>query len=92
MMAVTLKSGERVTGILRDQEGDDLRIYDTSSLPPISRNFAKAEIARTETLPTSGCPGDYASKYTLKQLLDLIAFLKTADPARPAVVRLQEIF
>lgn len=76
-MAVTLKSGERFTGIRRDEDATQLRIYDTSSLPPVSRGLLKSEIEKTERLFGSGCPGDYASKFTLKQLLDLVAFIKT---------------
>lgn len=92
MVSLTLKSGERITGILRDENEAGLRVYDTATLPPISRNYLKSEIAETRKLDTSGCPGNYAAKFTLKQLLDMIAFLKTADPAKPAVVSLKDIF
>ncbi|MGH9801542.1 MAG: hypothetical protein ACRD82_14355, partial [Blastocatellia bacterium] len=62
-----------------------LRLYDTSSLLPISRSFLKAEITKTEKLKTSVMPGDYGTKLSRKQLLDLVGFLKTAgvsDPGR----------
>lgn len=91
-MAVTLKTGERITGIKRDENEMALRLYDTASLPPISRNYLKSEIEKTEKLSTSGCPGNYAAKFTVKQLLDLIAFLKTTDPSKPAAVSLKELF
>jgi putative heme-binding domain-containing protein len=91
-LRVTLKTGERLTGIRRDEDAAQLRLYDTSSLPPVSRGLLKSEIETTEKLAISGCPGDYASKFTLKQLLDLVAFIKTADPARPAPVSLRDLF
>ena len=92
MVAVTLRSGERIAGILRDENETELRVFDTSSIPPISRNYLRAEIAEVRKLETSGCPGNYAARFTLKQLLDLVAFLKTNDPSKPAVVGLQDLF
>lgn len=76
-LTLTLKDGSRVTGVKRDEDATSLRLYDTSSLPPISRTFLKAEIVKTETLKTSAMPGDYATKYSRQQLLDLVGFLKT---------------
>ncbi len=76
-LALTLKDGRSFTGVKRDEDAISLRLYDTSSLPPISRSFLKAEIAKTEKLKTSAMPSDYATKYQRKQLLDLIGFLKT---------------
>ena len=89
---VTLKSGERVTGIRRDESAGGLRVFDTATLPPVSRNYLREEIAKVERGAVSGCPGDYAAKFTLRQLLDLIALVKTVDPARPATVTAEELF
>lgn len=75
---VTLKNGQRFTGVRRDEDETTLRLYDTSSLPPISRAFLKSEIAMTEKLKTSPMPADYGTKYSRRQLLDLVGFLKTA--------------
>ena len=92
MIALFTRSGEQHRGIKRDENEEAVRLYDTSVLPPISRNFLKSEIARVEQLGSPVCPGDYAEKYTLKQLLDLISFLKSADLKNPASVSLQELF
>ncbi len=81
-LAVTLKDGSKVTGIKRDEDATTVRLYDISSLPPISRSFLKAEIAKTETLKTSAMPADYATKLSRKQLLDLVGFLKTGESAK----------
>src|SRR5262245_14553366 len=91
-LAITLKTGEQYSGIKRDEDRTSLRLYDTSTLPPVSPNCLKSEITRTEKLSGSGCPGNYASKFTLKQLLDLVAFFKTIDPAKPVTVSLQDMF
>lgn len=37
-------------------------------------------------------PSDYASRYSLKQLLDLVAFVKSMDPTSRAGVTLKDLF
>lgn len=76
-LTLTLKDGSKITGVKRDEDATSLRLYDTSSLPPISRSFLKAEITKTEKLKISAMPGDYATKLSRQQLLDLIGFLKS---------------
>lgn len=76
-LTLTLKDGSKITGIKRDEDATTIRLYDTSSLPPISRSLLKTDIAKTETLKTSAMPGDYATKLSRQQLLDLVGFLKT---------------
>lgn len=76
---ITLKDGRRFTGVKRDENEMMIRLYDTSSLPPVSRAFPKSDLARMDKLTTSAMPADYGTKYTHQQLLDLIGFLKTAQ-------------
>lgn len=92
LLALNLRSGERVTGVKRDENAEQIRLYDLASLPPVSRNFLKTEIARQEKLGSAACPGGYAEKYTVKQLLDLVTFLKSADLKTPASVSLADLF
>ena len=77
-VTITLKDGSRFTGVKRDEDETMIRLYDTSSLPPVSRAFLKSEVAKTEKLKTSVMPNNYGTKYSRKQLLDLVGFLKTA--------------
>ncbi|HEX9000464.1 MAG TPA: c-type cytochrome [Blastocatellia bacterium] len=76
-LVLTLKDGQRFAGVKRDEDETALRLYDTSSLPPVSRAFLKSEIAATEKLKTSPMPANYSAKYSRRQLLDLVGFLKT---------------
>ncbi len=85
-ITITTRSGEKFTGVKRDEDETTIRLYDTSSLPPVSRAFLKSEVAKAEKLNTSAMPADYASKYSLKQLLDLVSFLKSSN------VSLKELF
>jgi putative heme-binding domain-containing protein len=78
-IAITTRDGVRFTGVKRDENEKIIRLYDTSTLPPVSRAFLKEEIVKTEKLTTSAMPGDYAARYSLKQLLDLVSFLKSAE-------------
>jgi putative heme-binding domain-containing protein len=91
-IALVTRSGEKYAGIKRDETDEALRLYDTSILPPISRNFLKSELASVQSLNSPSCPGGHAERYTLKQLLDLISFLKSADLKNSASVSLQELF
>lgn len=92
MIAITTRGGERFAGVKRDENETMIRLYDTSSLPPVSRAFAKSEVAKVEKLNASAMPADYASRYSFKQLLDLVSFLKSADQTKPASVSLKELF
>jgi putative heme-binding domain-containing protein len=83
---ITTRAGEKFTGVKRDENETTIRIYDTSTLPPVSRAVLKSEALKIERLNTSAMPADYASKYSLKQLLDLISFLKSSN------VSLKELF
>jgi putative heme-binding domain-containing protein len=85
-ITITTRAGEKFTGVKRDEDETTIRIYDTSTLPPVSRAFLKSEAPKIERLNTSAMPADYASKYSLKQLLDLISFLKSSN------VSLKELF
>ncbi len=90
-IAITMRDGARFIGVKRDEDEKIVRLYDTSTLPPVSRAFVKAEILKTEKLSTSAMPGDYAARYSLKQLLDLVSFLKSGDPAKAVSVGLKDL-
>lgn len=89
-IVITTTKGERFTGVKRDENERTLRLYDTSTLPPVSRAFLKSEVTKIENLKTSSMPGDFGYRYSFKQLLDLISFLKTTDPAKPVSVGLKD--
>ena len=74
---ITTKSGAKYVGI-RAESGSgsghaEFHFYDTASLPSVLRAIPKAEV-----VPVTGSPmpSDYATRLSLKQLLDLVAFLK----------------
>ncbi|MGH9755713.1 MAG: c-type cytochrome [Blastocatellia bacterium] len=85
-ITITTRAGEKFTGVKCDENETMIRLYNTSTLPPVSRVFLKSDVAKTERLNTSAMPADYASKYSFKQLLDLVSFLKSSN------VSLKELF
>lgn len=91
-VAVTLNDGRRVVGVKRDETPDAMRLYDASSVPPVLRTFLKANVTSVNEVDVPAMPADYASRYSLKQLLDLVAFLKSGDPASRASVTLTDLF
>ena len=87
---ITTKSGETFSGI--KTEGPDkgqFHFYDTSSLPPTLRTLPSSDIVSTKRLNGTAMPSDYASRLSLKELLDLVAFLRSS--ANPAPVTLADV-
>jgi putative heme-binding domain-containing protein len=82
---LTLTTGEVLTGIRAGETADAVRFYDTSSLPPTLRTIPKADVTASARHAASVMPNDYASRLSLKQLLDIVAFLRSAQPGAPPV-------
>ena len=77
-VTVTLKSGEIVTGMVRQETREFVRLYATGSLPPVLRTIYRDQIAATRPERKSPMPSGYGETLSRKQLLDLVAFLKGA--------------
>jgi putative heme-binding domain-containing protein len=77
---INTREGQKYVGLKRDETKDVVRLYDTSSLPPVSRAFLKSDILKMETLMSSVMPADYGEKYSKKDLLDLVTYLKAGGP------------
>jgi putative heme-binding domain-containing protein len=81
-VTVVTKSGERITGIKKQEERDRIRIYDTGSLPPVLRTIYRDQLQTVTAERRSPMPHDYGQTLTPKQLLHLISFLKSASVTR----------
>jgi putative heme-binding domain-containing protein len=90
-MRVTTKTGSIITGIKSGETADSVFFYDTASLPPMLRTIPKADITASAAHNESVMPTDYASRLTLKQLLDVVAYLKQAGGDRTAAVTLADV-
>ena len=87
---LVLRNGERIIGVKKEEDQESLRVYDTVELPAVLRTVQKADISTIESTNESVMPKDYASIYTVKQLLDIIAFIKSAQ-SKPQVT-LKDLF
>jgi putative heme-binding domain-containing protein len=77
---ITTRDGQPYFGVKSDETEDVIRLYDTSSMPPVLRTFLKSAVLNTEILRGSVMPGNYGQKYSQKDLLDLVTYIKAGDP------------
>jgi len=82
IVTVVMKSGEKITGVQKQDAPDRIRLYDASSLPPVLRTIYKDQIQTVSPETHSPMPHDYGKVLTRKQLLDLVSFLKSS-PVSP---------
>lgn len=90
-ITVSLRNGEKIAGVKKEEDAESLRIYDTTELPAVLRTVQKTDVAKVEYANESVMPKDYASLYTMKQLLDLLTFLKSSPQSRSSVT-LKDLF
>ena len=88
---IALRSGERIRGIKAEESGGELRVYDTSVLPPAVRTLVKADILSITPVGGTAMPSDYASRLPLKHLLDLVAFLRSSVAGAPVIVTFDDV-
>jgi putative heme-binding domain-containing protein len=89
---LTLADGEKIVGIVREEDEQAIRIYDLTELPAVLRTVQKERVAKNDKLSESPMPGDYGNVYTMKQLLDLVTYLKSSDPQSKQPVTLKDLF
>jgi putative heme-binding domain-containing protein len=77
-LRLTLRNGDKIVGIKKEEDAESIRVYDTTELPAVLRTIQKTEVVKVESANESVMPKDYASIYTMKQLLDLVTFLKSS--------------
>ena len=90
-ITVALRNGEKIVGVKKEEDAESLRIYDTTELPAVLRTVQKTDVAKVEYANESVMPKDYASVYTMKQLLDLVTFLKSS-PQSKSTLTLKDLF
>jgi putative heme-binding domain-containing protein len=89
-VTLTLRNGDKVIGVQKEEDTESIRVYDTTELPAVLRTVQKADVVKVETSSQSVMPKDYATAYTVKQLLDLVTFLKSSESKSP--VTLKDLF
>ena len=92
LFELTTVAGERLMVLKAGEQKQRIRFYDVTALPPVRRTLGRDQIESLEPQPGSPMPDTYAQRYTLKQLLDLISFLKGAGPGSSSAVTLEDLF
>lgn len=88
---LTTVAGERLTVLKAGEEEQRIRFYDVTALPPVRRTLRRDQVESLEPQSGSAMPESYGQRYTLKQLLDLVGFLKDAGPGSSATVTLEDL-
>src|SRR5262249_13338171 len=57
-VTVTLKSGDKLTGVKKEEDAESIRVYDATELPPVLRTIQKSDVASQETREQSVMPAD----------------------------------
>lgn len=88
---LTTVAGEHLT-VLKAGEGKQrIRFYDITELPPVRRSMKRDQVQSLEPQPGSPMPETYGQRYTLKQLLDLVSFLKTSESGHASTITLEDL-
>ncbi len=84
-LRITTKSGEEIQAVKSEESPTHIKLYDIGSLPAVLRNLPKDQIQKLDIQSRSAMPANFGEIYTVKQLLDIIAFLKAgaSGPAQP---------
>ena len=91
LFKLTTAAGERLTVLKAGEDGQRIQVYDVTALPPVRRTMDRDQVQALEPQPGSPMPATYGQRYTLKQLLDLVSFLKAAGPGSSSTVTLEDL-
>jgi putative heme-binding domain-containing protein len=90
-LSITTKSGEQIQGVKSEESATHIKLYDIGSLPAVLRNLPKDQIQKLDIKGRSAMPAKYGEMYTVKQLLDIIAFLKASGSGPAQAVSLNDL-
>lgn len=82
--------GEKLEALHVGDSTRRVKVYDVSSSPPVLRAIKKEKIESAKPLQRSAMPADYGERYTLRQLLDLVSYLKTGT-GTPVAVTVEDL-
>jgi len=77
VLTASLQSGERFPALLVSQTGDEVRLYDLTSIPPVLRTFARSQVVSLVQNP-AWRHEDVSKNYSGAELEDIVAYLRWA--------------
>lgn len=88
---IVTNDGEKLHGIIVEENPARLRLLDlTEAGLPVTRTLQASQIAQRRAIDAKFVHDNFAATYTMRQLLDLIAFIKSG-PGGPRV-QLRDLF
>ena len=91
LLRIVMKDGEKILGLKQEETPAAVRVFDMSRIPPVLRRVAKEQIQSVEPQTQSAMPERYGEVYTLRELLDLVSFLKSSGAPSPVRVSFLDI-
>jgi len=88
---LTTQTGEQIEVLKGEQGNGWIKVYDMTGLPPVLRTIEKKHILELKPQTGSAMPGSYGRRYSLKQLLDLVSFLKSENLDTPFPVNVEDV-
>ncbi|MEP7270415.1 MAG: c-type cytochrome, partial [Acidobacteriota bacterium] len=73
---ITMRDGNRYAGVVRDENDERIRLFDTTTIPPVSRVMLKADIAGRKPLGGSVMPSELGVRLSEVELRALVKFLR----------------
>ena len=89
---LTTVAGERLRVVKAGEKEQQIQVFDVTALPPVRRTLDRDQVQSLEAQPGSPMPASYGQHYTLKQLLDLVSFLKNDGLKSSSTVTLEDLF
>jgi putative heme-binding domain-containing protein len=86
VLMLVLKNGDKIIGVKKEEDTESVRVYDIAELPAVLRTVQKSDISKSETAGNWPVHKDNASLYTIRQLLDLVTFLKSSSSNSPVTL------
>ena len=88
---MTTVGDEQLNVLMAGESRTRIKVYNVDASPPVLRSFRRDQVGSLQSLNRSGMPDTYGEQYTLKQLLDLVSFLKSSGAADPQPLPLTDI-
>jgi mono/diheme cytochrome c family protein len=81
VLTASLQSGEQFPALLVSQTGDEVRLYDLTSTPPVLRTFARSQVVSLAQNP-AWRHDDFSKNYSAAELEEIVAYLRWAATVR----------
>ena len=90
LFEMTTTSKERLRVVLSGESASRIKVYEVSGMP-VFRSIKKSEVIALAPGGRSAMPVSYSKVYTLEELLDIVAFLKSSSADSTVSVSLADL-